>query len=79
MSHTSARTIMGNGHRDLQACILGRECVAKYHRGRGRGTGWALQGEISAELIYFFFLVFLFSDFLVRDTFHERTCRYVGF
>lgn len=51
MSHTPAKTIMGIGHRDLQAYILGRECVAKYHR--GRGTGWAIQGETSAELIYF--------------------------
>lgn len=49
---------MGIGHQDLQAYILGRECVAKYHR--GRGTGWAIQGETSAELIYF-----LFSDFLI--------------
>lgn len=43
---------MGNTHQDLQAYIFGRECVAKYHR--GRGTGWAMQGEIS-ELIYFLF------------------------
>jgi hypothetical protein len=36
-----------------------------------RWVGYA--GEVSAELIFWFFL------FLIRGTYHERACRHVGF
>lgn len=56
-----------NTHQDLQAYILGRECVAQSPRGR-HWMGYA-RGNFRG--------IGLFSYFL-RDTFHERACRYMG-